>query len=401
MRLLRRPKKTWFDESSPFVEELRARLPGVEVEPFLWSGDNSYLERHVAAERLAYRLMKYDDADNSAQQIVVAHSHGGSVALLASMHPWAPPLAGIATMATPFLNIEQRTADTLKNMLLGAIQIVTVLLLLAWTIVTLFALLDVLGVLSSSDTRGSASWPFANMGPVSVVLSFALPLCAGSMLQRLTTLRRAVSNTRSWAPKRIAPWLILRAPRDEASLVLAGARAAYKAFEFTWQPLRVMVAFIAPALKHGWPLMLLLLIVSLFWTPAVLRTFTRILVLGESWLVAWRHAVPNPGLFDQGAPFALALLVTILVLGGLLLFAGSLLSPFGWEFLVMGLAFEIKGQTTPPGDAYNVQEVLPTWRGLRHFLYNSPEARTLLIRWIEQLPPAAAGPGSRYWKIVT
>jgi len=133
----------WFDESSTFALEL-ARIDGVEVKVFRWSGDNSYLERYRAASCLAYRIMQCHDATNPPVQVIVAHSHGGSVALIASLHPWARALTGVVTMGTPFLNIERRTEDDQQENLLGYLQSATLMLVGATTMVSLFASLNTL-----------------------------------------------------------------------------------------------------------------------------------------------------------------------------------------------------------------------------------------------------------------
>src|SRR3981081_2671450 len=90
LRWLRRPEQTWIHKSSPFCEELQRLLPDAELVPFWWSGDNSYLERHRAAAALASRLMEYHSESDPPRQVLIGHSHGGNVALLATMHPWTP-----------------------------------------------------------------------------------------------------------------------------------------------------------------------------------------------------------------------------------------------------------------------------------------------------------------------
>ena len=398
MKWRHRPKSKWFHENSVLFKEVSA-IPGVEVRVFLWSGDNSYLARYHAAAALASRLTQCDDPNDPPQQVIVAHSHGGNVALLASIHPNAPPIAGIATLATPFLNIKRRTENQREEDLLGYIQTATLLLLAATVMVLVFALVDVLDVSSSVDTTGSTAWPFADLHWMAKAALVGLLLVLGGWFQRVGPIRNAIARIRLWRPKRIAQWLILRAPGDEASRALDGARRSYERFNFIWLRLRATLAAVAPILKYRLPILFLL--APFAWASSVLATLARRIFLNEPVLVAWRHVVPNSGWFDVGAPFAVAVLTALLILGIFLFAAGGLIAWFGWELVTVGLAFEISAQETPPGDRYTVIEVSPTWQGSRHSLYESPEARALLVKWIERLPPAATGPDSRYWKIVT
>ena len=152
LRWLRRPEATWFHEDSPFCLALKSALPDVTLRAFEWSGDNSYLERHTAAAGLARRLMECHDESDPPRQVLVAHSHGGNVALLAAMHPWSPPLAGIATLGAPFLHIKRRTQDERQQRLLAYLPGFAALLVLG-------ALLLVAGILLAPF-----GWELVTMG---------------------------------------------------------------------------------------------------------------------------------------------------------------------------------------------------------------------------------------------
>jgi hypothetical protein len=414
LRWLRRPEATWFHEDSPFCLALKSALPDVTLRAFEWSGDNSYLERHTAAAGLARRLMECHDENDPPRQVLVAHSHGGNVALLAAMHPWSPPLAGIATLGAPFLHIKRRTQDERQQRLLAYLQRAAMLLTGSSAIVALCGQFGLLDVVSSGDTSLSGLWAFARGNLMfSVLLAILLWGMAG-VAHKMDALRAAIDETPTWTFPRITPWIILRARGDEAAFVLAAVRLAYGALAFIWRPMRALLAFIAPALRHRWFTPLLLVLLA--WMSSALQPLARMRFLGEPWRVAWHHFVPATGrpgslivqrvvheiagrIFDVGAPFAAAGFAALLVLGALLLVAGILLAPFGWELVTMGLAFEVNAETVPPGDAYKVVTVSYEWSGLRHSLHVSTEARTRLAEWIAQLPPAATGAGSRYWRI--
>jgi RsiW-degrading membrane proteinase PrsW (M82 family) len=76
------------------------------IQPFLWSGANSVFARDQAAIRLAENLKTSLDQFPDAVPIVIAHSHGGNVALRASSYLGEAARAmRIITLATPFLRV--------------------------------------------------------------------------------------------------------------------------------------------------------------------------------------------------------------------------------------------------------------------------------------------------------
>ena len=99
------------------------------------------------------------------------------------------------------------------------------------------------------------------------------------------------------------------------------------------------------------------------------------------------------GWVDVGAPFAIPVILALLALGILLFAAGAFMTPFGWEFFVMGLVFEIDAGTMPPQYKSVVTEVSPTWPGRRHSLYESAEVRKGVADWIEQLARSSCEAG--------
>ena len=111
MRLLglSKPKPLWFESKSPFRKELELELKDAsldcEIRPFCWSGANSIFARDEAAQKLA-RVLKDDLKSSNAAPIVIAHSHGGNVALRAMTHLGADTSrVRIVTLATPFLRV--------------------------------------------------------------------------------------------------------------------------------------------------------------------------------------------------------------------------------------------------------------------------------------------------------
>jgi hypothetical protein len=111
---LDRPRKSgprWFEDKSDFRNRLEqnlkdAKVPNFQIESFLWSGANSILERNEAARGLAQRLADQREPKRPIKQIIVAHSHGGNIALRAvELFEGSRDNLFVATMATPFLEI--------------------------------------------------------------------------------------------------------------------------------------------------------------------------------------------------------------------------------------------------------------------------------------------------------
>jgi hypothetical protein len=103
----------WFESESKFRVALDSGLAGVapatNFSAFLWSGANSIEERLRATDRLAKVIDESVAGSQEASHFIIAHSHGGNVALDARQ-----AMSGnahcvhIITMATPFLSIKQR-----------------------------------------------------------------------------------------------------------------------------------------------------------------------------------------------------------------------------------------------------------------------------------------------------
>ena len=81
------PGASWTQPGSIFREEIEAKLvaagaTSVEfVDDFRWSGANSHEARREGAARLNRKLHKVMRLNPSSAIFVVAHSHGGNVAL--------------------------------------------------------------------------------------------------------------------------------------------------------------------------------------------------------------------------------------------------------------------------------------------------------------------------------
>lgn len=104
----------WWRHDSPFVDELKSLVQdergAVDVQPFVWSGDNSERERRSAGRALFKELQQLESA--GAPYCVVAHSHGGSVVSAALLEAAAkqqdlPGMTRWITIGTPFVEMRR------------------------------------------------------------------------------------------------------------------------------------------------------------------------------------------------------------------------------------------------------------------------------------------------------
>src|SRR5262249_7325113 len=107
-----RDTKRWFEEGSQFCDGLDAALKSASLDSpiraFLWSGANSVHARDRAARDLSKQLRE-GLKDPNASAIIIAHSHGGNVALRALQHLDSKTgRIRVITLATPFLRVFAR-----------------------------------------------------------------------------------------------------------------------------------------------------------------------------------------------------------------------------------------------------------------------------------------------------
>jgi hypothetical protein len=112
----------WTKEDSPLCCYLRETLRDVTFYRFEWSGRNSNSARFKAAEKLQLELTTRLTERPTAKHYIIAHSHGGNVALYALRDPeLCQRISGLVCLATPFFHVRQRWLGKLgKRYLRGA-----------------------------------------------------------------------------------------------------------------------------------------------------------------------------------------------------------------------------------------------------------------------------------------
>jgi len=358
--------RAWFDEGSSFRAEMEARLgERVRFEVFTWSGRNSMKARQEAAEGLRARLQAIQDLSPTSKQLVVAHSHGGNVALnaIARLDSRASIL-GFAAMATPFLCLEERQITVHEKGTFGSFAVTTLLALMipfAWLTWGVWHLPNAIG---------------AFIAVLAAVGLWCLPLALWklSIVPRLTLLlKNTLSGTFVPVVEEV-PFLTLRCPGDEASLALGLAKTFAVANHFVWKVLSAL---------HT-------------------RNFTSFAYFATAWIVLAGLALIT-GTIEHSKPWVPAFMLWpvalyILAIPGGFVFSvlfsatsGFLLLPFGAELWALAFKLKVRADARPPAlhcMQISVSPAAHRLRLLRHSVYEVTATREKLAEWIsDRLSP--------------
>ncbi len=342
----------WFEEGSPFLASLTAALGHIShrFTPLLWSGANSIFARDRTARVLAEHLSTEHSEYPEATQLVIAHSHGGNIALRALHHlrkPDVRQLRGanvkapfLVTLATPFIEIHQADFGRRPTLIRLAVMFATTFLLSA--MLEGLALLVLVFFRSIPDAYGT----------VVLFISVAVGLFTGIFLGWWWIVRRAVHRetqindlkdaTRLGQSAPAGRLLVIRAIDDEASLVLA---------------LGAIVNFVT----------------ARFITTVLYLFFvlTPITLYGGSWLGNWAYPAVLGGF-----------IVLTMSLLGLLLISRVV---HGWELAMTPMECQINTQSTP--DAINLSQIVTLvsreYTGsLRHGIYEHEDCAKQISNWV-------------------
>jgi hypothetical protein len=210
-----REKGRWFAEGSDFRTRLGGALAkhglSFRMHPFLWSGANSIRERDKAARELAEHVRANQLEHPRSPQVVIAHSHGGNIALRALDNPdTAQANILIVTIATPFVEILAAKESKLVSSAFSLAAVMSLLIIVNFP--TLSSLEFIRKAYQTSLT-------------VQILVTLVFSGLIGLWWRKLVANRalkadELVRLTSLSASIRRCPLLILRALDDEASLSL-------------------------------------------------------------------------------------------------------------------------------------------------------------------------------------
>jgi hypothetical protein len=397
------PRSLWFADGSEFRNRLCAGLSkrglSARISPFLWSGANSVRERDKAAQELAEHIRAKQFDHPGSIQVVIAHSHGGNVALRAlDQSGVTGDEIFITTIATPFVEILPTKLSPAETRRIDVMVSLTTSVLIP----------------QYATEIKYTYFPTLNQN----VLLFIVALVCG--LPFMLFFRLRARNTRtvdelvgltSLSPSvRKHPLLVLRAVDDEAALTLAAATIGNRfsrLLERSSYKISVLIRFFFISLVV---FILVLIAISFFWSldhfmasaSAFMTPFLGFLQ-PVSDLMAWAFKTRflqflQPVFSFEGFPaFARGL---VLAFFAFLFLPGVFNSAYGRELLPIFQGCEINSQSAP--DSIDRQsefqsESTPTnWgmvvtlhqaeearRGLRHGLYDHPQCAERIAGWLQ------------------
>jgi len=110
------PKAPWTQNEEQFCQNLEKELASpVSYQTLEWSGKNRSAARTSAAKALVIELQRQQELYPDKQKIIIAHSHGGNIAMYALRDMPHNNDFKLITMATPFLNASLRAFERSLN----------------------------------------------------------------------------------------------------------------------------------------------------------------------------------------------------------------------------------------------------------------------------------------------
>ena len=189
-------KAAWVKRGSPLCMSLAQSLEvPIIFKTFAWAGANRHAQGTEAGQRLAAQLARQLEEAPDAAHFVVAHSHGGNIALYAMKEEprVAERLRGVICLNTPFVAITRRSPGQLLFWLyhlgawVGLIFGTTALLLCALWAFTDFASLGKLGM--------PQDWPTALTWLVAALSALAISAC---LIAFRTQIARWIVERQDW-----------------------------------------------------------------------------------------------------------------------------------------------------------------------------------------------------------
>ena len=267
----------WAQPESPLSQYLTGHVGSAcRIAPFDWSARNSFEARDAAANRLREHLEAIDRDEPDSHQFVVAHSHGGNVALIASASAQlSKPIEGLVCLSTPFLQSWPRD--------IGLARILTA----AAGIVLLLA--NVLYFLLRDHVAGSTLWV--------CLFAFFAPTIYFS---QKTAARFVRDDKPRWVLPEMEPdrVFIVRAAGDEASAALGAATLASNLVAKFWALTSVGAQLWERALaedatdstkrvSYSWPRRIHALIVLGLFVLGMILFILTLLPLNLQWTNKW------------------------------------------------------------------------------------------------------------------
>jgi hypothetical protein len=316
-------RASWTKDSSQLSRALRQAH--FEIETFRWSASNSHHARLAAGNELSEHLIAQARRCPGALQVVIAHSHGGNVALYAARElQLADNHEGVRviTLATPFLHVREKRLPQL--------------MIISWMLIGLLCLVSGAVIIPLTGgipgSRPATSLPIMGLGVVFFMHAFLVFRAAFRGGWRLNP-----DDLSRWVEEWIPRWLeelhspsmnvdqlmVVRASGDEATSVLIAGQ--FFALITTW--------LTTASRWRGWYALPVLAYIGCY--------------------------IVIPDIEAASNALLLLLFVIVAVAGVPLFIATSLVMTasltFGWDSPLASLFAFMSAESTPPGSVHVIQ----------------------------------------------
>lgn len=406
-------KALWFEEGSVFRRGLSDELD-VEhhYETIEWSGRNSLHARMDGAARLRGAIHEGFARDPGGNHVVIAHSHGGNVAMYA-LRRLPPRLLphGVATLATPFLELRRRKKSNSESVAYGISAVLTLVMTVGLAVnVISNALPQFLGFLFMMSST-----------LLIVVLVIFSPLIIPKIGTKLgrdargMLLKEAMPLHRPSLRRGRPSFLAVRANNDEATRALTAAWVAavlnrglrsLTATVFSWCLAAILLPLYLVAMVWQFILKRPKILVSFLLTVVAARlimgdrpvdaAFDQVenavrLMVRSAHLALAKHELyvitAQLAAYPIGTYLMKALFSLCPVVLAINLLARLLISPFGVELFFVADSWIARVNASPSGIPTRLLVVLDREiaGGSAHSVYVSPSGHVEIARWIKSL----------------
>jgi pimeloyl-ACP methyl ester carboxylesterase len=379
----------WTVESSTLCHLLRKRLNRrIVFLRFRWSGANTHTARAQAAKDLEIFIKTCLDRWPHAKHFLIAHSHGGNVALCAADPCISTQITGIVCLATPFITARERDFGTdISSLLMTSIE--------------------VLGLCFVVFGFISAPYWLKLMFIVAIVLSGKLDIFTGRLTRSLQSRAQSLCHELSPSLPKTNALLIIRSPADEASGFIG-------IFMILSQvTVRLFIWFQTLEARFEGPYKVYYQIARKRWKLFLVAFLTSIIVVplfGESLWFLGKFVNKYVLLAGFGLIFLLYIGIGFTTVVGYFLFFMAMLGrivleyvfltislillllmwlPFGWQVALANVYLDVTVDATPVG-TWQTHLVNPPISGqpdlpkppMEHSVHGNPEAIGIIADWI-------------------
>jgi Protein of unknown function (DUF2974) len=376
-------KAEWTKEGSELWKKIEVEFPGAEISAFSWSGKNSARHRNSAAEDLCKELIRKISDNPNAHYFLVAHSHGGNIAVqAASDAAIARTIKGVVCMSTPFLAMRKREIHRQSTNMF-------------WIVVGIVSLIALAVAAWGAATMILGDAPAVVTGIAAVALlwcvAYILIVPVAGYFRFYKLLEKSLFNKPGRLPENF-PLFIIRSPSDEASLTLASFQFITWMSTTIWRRIDTFAESIRRLLRKPVYLSIIGLLSWLtFFFLAIRSNQGAAKPGGGEILLTSLGILMCAAISAASFYFVRAYSIPRAMTGALYLPVGLIvflcLLPFGLEVAAASWTVDVTVEATPPGE-WKVFTLAfpknPTDRLAHSAPYDDPKALARMTQWMKE-----------------